>query len=470
MMRLPRPADRSWWLEEALAQPGFAGEPCPPLDRDLAADVLIVGGGYTGMWTAWFLTEREPGIDVMLVEQDICGGGPSGRNGGFVNGFLDEAWTLIERFGDEGRRTIDMAVRSIEEIGAWCEDSGVDAWFERSGDLGISSSRAQDRALAELIEDAQANGYGDVCRPLDSGEVRERFDSPVARTGVHLTQAALVQPARLARGLRRVLLERGVRIFEGTPVSRFRARPPVRAETPGGTVRAGRAVLGVNAWAVAWRAFRRSLMARGTYIVLTSPAPDRLEAMRWTGGEGAFDLRTALHYLRTTPDGRVAFGGGGLRVAPREIVARYRYEERSVAELAREFRRWFPAFDGVELESAWGGPVDVSGLHLPFFGTLPGGAAHYGLGYTGNGVGPSHLGGKILSGLALGVEDEATSLPLVHMEPKRFPPEPLFTLGERIATHAILRKDAREDRGRGAGPLTGALARLPRRLGYDLGP
>jgi glycine/D-amino acid oxidase-like deaminating enzyme len=183
-----------------------------------------------------------------------------------------------------------------------------------------------------------------------------------------------------------------------------------------------------------------------------------------------YDLRTALHYLRTTPDGRIAFGGAGLRVATRRIGPRYRYDEPSVASLVGDFRRWFPEFDGVELEAAWGGPVDVSGWHLPFFGTLPGGVAHFGLGFTGNGVGPCHLGGKVLSGLALGVEDEATTLPLVHAEPKPFPPEPLFTAGERIVSRAILRKDSLEDRGRRPDPLTNALARLPRRLGHNLGP
>ncbi|HEX6231095.1 MAG TPA: FAD-dependent oxidoreductase [Actinomycetota bacterium] len=467
---LPRPAERSWWLEEALALPELAGEPCPPLDRDTAADVLIVGGGYAGMWTAWFLTEREPGIDVVLVEQDICGGGPSGRNGGFLNGLYDDARYLIRRFGEGGRRTVEMAARSIDEIGAWCEAQAVDAWHAVTGDLGVSTSRAQDAEVAETLAEAEDAGLGDVYRPMDSGEVRERFDSPVARVGLFVTQAAHVQPARLARGLRRALLERGVRIFEGTPVSRFRAGPSPVAETAGGTVRAGRAILGIGAWASEWRTFRREVMTRASYIVVSAPAPDRLERMRWTGGEGVYDFRTALHYLRTTPDGRIAFGGAGMRVAPQRVGPRYRYDEASIRELVRDFRRWFPAFEDVPLEAAWGGPINVSGLHVPFFGTLPGGRAHYGLGFTGGGVGPCHLAGKILSGLALDVEDEATALPLVDMDVKRFPPEPLFTPGERVVTHAILRKDALEDAGRVPGPIVAPLARLPRRLGYNLGP
>ena len=471
MTELPRRAERSWWLEEALAHPGFVGEPCPPPRGEVEADVVILGGGYTGMWTAWFLKERQPDVDVVLLEQDICGGGPGGRNGGFVNGFWDELGLLVDRFGHEGRRTAELASRSIGEIGAWCADHGVDAWYGMTGDLGIATSPAQDGRVRETVDEAAAHGIADRYRFLDEREVRERFDSPVARVGVFIDEAAHVQPARLARGLRNALLERGVRIHEGTPALRIRAGSPVVVDVPTGTVRAGRAVLATNAWAARWPAFRHRLMVRGTYIVVTAPAPEALAAMRWTREEGVYDFRTNLHYLRTTPDGRIAFGGSGHRVAVQRVTERYRYDELSVAELVSDFRRWFPAFADVPLEAAWGGPVDVSGWHLPFFGTTGrAGTVHFGFGFTGNGVGPCHLAGKVLSGLALGIEDEATTIPLVDAEPKRFPAEPVFTPGERLVTAAILRKDRLEDMGRWVDPVTSLLAGLPRRLGYNLGP
>jgi len=466
----PRPARRSWWLEEALARPEFAGPGAPALDRDTTADVVIVGGGYTGMWTAWFLKEREPSLDVVLLERDICGGGPSGRNGGFVNGLYDEADLLIERHGEEGRRTVEAAARSIDEVGSWCEHADVDAWYTPSGDLGVSTNPAHDAAVRETVSEAERLGLGDVYRSLTADEVRERFDSPVVRTGFRVAHAATVHPARLARGLRNALVERGVRMFEGTPVERFDARRPA-AETPGGVVRAGRAIVALNAWARALREFRRSLLLRGTFIVMSAPAPERLEAMRWTGGEGVYDMRSSLHYLRTTRDGRIGFGGSSFRVTGEGADSpSYGYDERSARALVRDFRRWFPAFDGVPLEAAWGGPIDVAGLHLPFFGTLPGGVTHHGLGFTGNGVGPCHLGAKILSGLALGVEDEATTLPISDGDRKRFPPEPLFSISERVVSRAIVRRDDRLDAGRSPGRLTDLLAHLPRRLGYNLGP
>jgi glycine/D-amino acid oxidase-like deaminating enzyme len=469
---LPRRANRSWWMEEALAVPELAGEPTPPLDHDLEADVLVLGGGYTGMWSAWFLKEREPDAEVVLLEQDVCGGGPSGRNGGFVNALWDEIDVLVSRYGQElAMRIGRAAAESVGAVGAFCEEHAIDAWYERNGNVGVASSPAQEAEVGKAVERAERFGIADEYVALSPGEVRARCNSPLLGSGVLLPNAAVVQPARLARALRRVLLDRGVQIFEGTPVTRFRAGSPVEAETPGGTVRARRGVLGVNAWGRSWRAFRRSLLVRGTYIVITAPAPERLADIGWTGGEGVYDHRTALHYLRTTPDGRIAFGGPGMRVVTRDrIHERFDYDERSVRSLVENLYRWFPAFRDVELEAAWGGPIDVSGLHLPFVGTLPGGTVHHALGFTGNGVGPCHLAGRILSGLALDVVDEVTRLPLIGDRPKTFPPEPLFTPGERLVTHAILRTDALEDIGREPGPLTGFLAHLPRRLGYNLGP
>jgi glycine/D-amino acid oxidase-like deaminating enzyme len=297
-------------MEEALAHD--PGEPCPPLSGDTSADVVVVGGGYTGMWAAEFLKQVDPGIDVVLLEQDICGGGPSGRNGGFVNGLWDDLGLLIERYGPEGGMAVARAAgQEIDGIGAWCQEHRVDAWYAKDGDLGISASPAQDAVLDSVIREAAETGIGELYQRLSADEARAHCASPLLRGAVWIPDAAKVQPARLARGLRRVLLDRGVRIHEGTPVRRFHAGPRIVAETPGGTVTAGHAVLAVNAWGMHWRAFRRAVMVRGTFIVITEPAPERLAELGWTGGEGLYDFRTALHYLRTTPDGRIAFGGAG---------------------------------------------------------------------------------------------------------------------------------------------------------------
>ena len=471
MSQAPRRADRSWWLEEALADD--PGVPCPPLDRDLDADVVILGGGYTGLWTAHFLKEREPGLDVVVLEQDICGGGPSGRNGGFLNGWWFALDELVDRIGvSDALAVCRTASDSIREIGEWCEAHDVDAWYTYAGDVGVATSAAQDGTWRSNLRSAQRLGLRDQYVELTAEQVRERCDTPLARGGVFSPDAATVQPAGLARGLRRVVLEQGVRIFEGTPVVRFRAVPPAVAETAGGTVRAGRAVIALNAWGSHWKAFRRVLTVRGTYMVVTAPAPEKLEEIRWTGGEGMWNFRSAVHYLRTTKDGRIAFGAGGMQPnLARAIGPAFQYDERFVRQVAEDLWRWFPTFRDVPIEAGWGGPIDVSGNHLPFFGTLPSGNVRYGLGYTGNGVGPCHLGGKILSRMILGIEDELTRLPLVTMEPMRFPPEPIRSAGMLVANAAILRKDRAEDEGRRANPVVDAVAKLPRHVfGFNLGP
>jgi glycine/D-amino acid oxidase-like deaminating enzyme len=459
-------------MEEART--AVAPAPQPFLAGSTTADVGVLGGGYTGMWTAWFVKERDPGCDVVLLEGDeLCGSGPSGRNGGFCYGVWEDLEALVRFFGDAGAvRVAEAAARSIDEIEAWLTANAIDAWFTRAGHLTIATSPAQDGAWTSLVAEARRLGVADGhFEELDGPHVQARCASPVFRAGLLQPGNATLHPARLALGLRAALLEGGVRIFESSAVRRLSEGPPVRVETAGGSVTAARGVVGLGAWAASLPAFRRSIVPRGTYIVVTEPAPQRLADIGWTGREGLADWRTALRYFRTTPDGRIAFGaaagtaGAGVGLGPR-----LRFDERSIVKLVDDFFRFFPSWRDVAIAAAWGGPMDVTGRHLPSFGTWPAGTVHYGLGYTGGGVGPCHLGGKILSALALDIEDEHTALPLVDLEMQRFPPEPLRSLGAAITQHAIVRKDEAEDRGRRADRFTSFVAKLPRRLGYEIGP
>jgi glycine/D-amino acid oxidase-like deaminating enzyme len=462
-------------MEEARADPALeASEECPPLAGSVRADVVVVGGGYTGMWTAWFLKEREPGMDVLLLEADeICGAGPSGRNGGFCYGMWEDLEALIRMFGErEALRLAETAHRSVGEIGAWLEHHDVDAWFSEAGFVTAASAPAQEGSWRGIVDLFARLGLGDRMVELSAAEVRARIDSPVLGAGTFQAGNATLQPARLALGLRRELLRVGVRIHERTPVERISAGPPVKAETAGGaSVEAERGVLGLGAWTASLPRYRRAIVPRGTSIVVTEPAPERLAGIGWTGGEGVSDFRVALHYLRTTPDGRIAFGAaGGAAGVGVGLGRRLRYDEREIVNLVDDFRRWFPSWSDVGLEAAWGGPMDVTTTHQPFFSTLPGGALHVGAGYTGGGVGPCHMGGRVLSGLVTGAEDDWTSLPLVSRAPGRFPPEPFRSVGATVVQGAIVRRDRAHDRGGSPGPITDLIAHLPRRMGYELGP
>jgi glycine/D-amino acid oxidase-like deaminating enzyme len=462
--KIPRSRGVSYWLREALeADPG---EPCPPLKGEATADVVILGGGYTGLWAAWFLTERAPGIDVVVLEASVCGSGASGRNGGFVGPWWDSADELAARYGDSAVvnacRASDESVRAI---GEWCATNEVDAWYRPAPYLEVASSPAQEGAWSDAVAACRRLGAPDGFRELIPEQVQAVCRSPAFGGGAAMVGATL-QPARLARGLRRVLLGRGVRIHEHSPA--VGVGRGIRVTTPEGAVRAQRAVLGMNAWARRWLALRRVIVVRGSYILLTAPAPDRLADLGWTGGEPICDLRTALHYFRTTPDGRIAFGGVG-RARGIRVSAEYDHDGVSLDWIREAFHRIFPSFRDVPIEEGWGGPVDVSATRHPWFGTLPGGRVHYGVGYSGHGVAQAHLGGRVLSALALDAEDEVTRLPMVDREPKRFPPALLTAVGTRLVQEAVLRKDRLEDVGRRPGPVTRLLASMPRRLGYALG-
>ncbi|HEX6844414.1 MAG TPA: FAD-binding oxidoreductase [Actinomycetota bacterium] len=472
MIRIPPDEGRSWWLREALGLPEFAGEAAPALDGDATADVVILGGGYTGLWTAWFVKQLDPGADVVVLEQDICGGGPSGRNGGFVNSFWEGIDLLCAWFGDRAAIALcEAGEESVHAIGTFCEAQGVDTWFRAEGTYTAATSTSQVGEWADQVLALDRLGLGDTLTVLGPEEFNGRIASPTFRGGTYSRFGATVHPARLARAIRNAAMAAGVRIHEQTPVTRFGIGSPVVAETPGGTVRAGAGVVAVNAWAQHWRRFRRAITVRGSYIVMTAPAPELLEEIGWTGGEGLADFRAALHYLRTTPDGRIAFGIGGMQPdLARTIDPRYAYDADAIRVAVEDLHRMFPSFADVPIESGWGGPIDVAGLHEPFFGTFEEGTVHYGLGYTGNGVGPSHLGGQILAHRALGRSSDLLALPLVDLEPKRFPPEPIRSPGMLVANHAIHRRDRALDDDLEPNPLTDFVARLPRRLGYNLGP
>ena len=465
-------AQACWWLREALAHPEFRGDPAPALDRDTDADVVVIGGGYTGLWTAWHLVSANPGIRVIVLERDECGFGPSGRNGGFINGFYDHAGELVDLFGREGALAmLHAGSRTLEELEAWMTDHGVDAWFRKEGYIGLASSPAQAGGWEEPLATAAELGVGDRYRRLSKAELATYCDSPVFEGGHFVDDGGTVQPARLARGLRRVAMEHGVTVHEHTPVTRLQPGERLEVRTPRGTVRAGQVVLAINAWAGATKRFGSAIVARASYMAITAPAPDRLAEINWTSAVSIYDYRSALRYLRTTPDGRIALGVGGERGTwDGSIGPQFAYDERGTQHAIDAIHRFFPGFRDVPIDGRWGGPIDVAATHQPFAGTLRGGRIHYALGYTGNGVGPAHLMGKVLAAKATGADIPELALPVVDMEPRRFPPQPFRSIGAAVVNAATVRRDDALDRRGWVDPITDFVARIPRRIGYRLGP
>ncbi|MDQ2983568.1 MAG: FAD-binding oxidoreductase [Actinomycetota bacterium] len=464
-----KPRLPAWWLEEALAAEGVVSE-APPLEGGLEVDVAVVGGGYTGLWTALALRELDPGVRVAVLEAETVGYGPSGRNGGFLHAYWSALGRLRDAFGDDGALAVARAAEGCHAgVRAFVEDHDEDVWLREAPLLRVSVTAHQDEALDRSLRATGELGVPEEAVLLSPAEVAERCASPVFRRGVLYRDGSTVQPARLARALRRAVIGH-VALHEHTPVLRLRRGSPNVLETPFGHVHAAEVVVAINAAATAWRPAARRLTNFGSYVALTEPVPELLEEIKWTGGESIFDGRMFLHYFRTTEDGRVVMGSGSGPIGlGGRIDGRFSVDEPSAARAEAGLRLLLPGLAEARVERTWGGPIDVSADRFPFFATVPGHRVHYGAGYTGNGVGPSWLGGQILARLALGVEDELTALPLVNRKRAKFPPEPMKGLGGAVIRAASLRVEEAEESGRRAPALLRAVAALPHALGLRVG-
>ena len=457
---------RPWWLDEAPPV-----EPQPALEGELEVDVAIVGGGYTGLWTALAVGELEPSARVAVLEAALCGEGPSGRNGGFLHGYWSSLARARRVFGDGGALAVAEAASAIVPgVREFVERRGVDVWLREAPMLEVSAAPAQDEAIDAALAAARDLGVEEEATPIGRDELGERCSSPSFRRGVLYREGATVQPARLVRALSAAVLDTGVVLHERTPMIRRRRDSPNVVETPRGRVRAREVVVAINAAAAGWRPLARRLTAFGSYVVLTEPVPQLLDAINWTGGESIVDGRMFLHYFRTTNDGRVLMGSGSGPIGfGGRLGERFTADAPSVARAEAGLRFLLPGLADARVERAWGGPIDVSADHFPFFGTVPGSRVHYGAGYSGNGVGPSWLGGRILARLALGVEDELTALPLVNRSVRPLPPEPIKGVGGGLVRGAALRVEEAEQAGRRPALPLRAIAALPRVVGLRVG-
>ena len=457
---------RPWWLDEAPPV-----EPQPALEGELEVDVAIVGGGYTGLWTALAVGELEPSARVAVLEAALCGEGPSGRNGGFLHGYWSSLARARRVFGDGGALAVAEAASAIVPgVREFVEQRGVDVWLREAPMLEVSAAPAQDEAIDAALAAARDLGVEEEAASVGRDELAERCSSPSFRRGVLYREGATVQPARLVRALRAAVFDAGVVLHERTPMIRLRRDSPNVVETPRGRVRAREVVVAINAAAAGWRPLARRLTTFGSYVVLTEPVPQLLDAINWTGGESIVDGRMFLHYFRTTNDGRALMGSGSGPIGfGGRLGERFTADAPSVARAEAGLRFLLPGLADAGVERAWGGPIDVSADHFPFFGTVRGSRIHYGAGYSGNGVGPSWLGGRILARLALGVEDELTALPLVNRSVRPLPPEPIKGVGGGLVRGAALRVEEAEQAGRRPALPLRAIAALPRVVGLRVG-
>ena len=437
---------RSYWLQEVAGDAPDAA----PLRGKAKADVAIIGGGYVGLWTAIRIKQAEPQCDIVILEQDICGGGASGRNGGFVLSWWPKLASLGKIVGnDEAIRVARGSEQAIAEIGEFCAAHKIDADYRQGGWLWAATSEAQRGAWDGLLDLCTRHGV-DAFRRLDPADVGRRSGSTAHREGIFESTAAIVQPAALARGLRRVALEMGVRIFEHTEMQTFSRRRPVTVRCDAGSLLADTLVIATNAWAVRIPELSRSIVVVSSDMVVTAPIPEELERIGWERDLAVTDSQLMVDYYRTTRDGRIAFGKGGSTLAyGGNIGNAFDRSTRRAREVEADFRRYYPSLGHVPITHDWSGPIDRTPNSVPLMGHL-GGLEHvvYGVGWSGNGVGPSVIGGKVLASLALRAKDEWADHPLVDRPVAGFPPEPIRFIGAHIVRAAVASKERAEIRDR----------------------
>lgn len=435
-------APQPYWLDD----PGRPA-PRPALVGDEHCDLLVVGGGYSGLWTALLAKERDPRRDVVLVEGDRIGWAASGRNGGFCAASLTHGFgNGLARWPDELAALQEQGQRNLDAIEDTLARYDIDCDFARTGEITVATAPHQAEELHEEFARARALGLGEGLTWLERDAVRAEADSPTFLAGLwDRTGVALVNPARLAWGLLRACEQAGVRVYEHTPATRLGARGArVAAATPYGRIRARHLALGTNAFPPLLRRVRPYIVPVYDYALMTEPlTPDQLAAIGWRRRQGLSDGANHFHYFRLTADNRILWGGYDVLYHYGSRVSRDHHQRpETFARLARHFFRCFPQLDGVRFTHRWGGVIDTCSRFSPFFGTALDGKAAYAAGYTGLGVGATRFGAAVMLDLLDGERTERTALRMVRSKPLPFPPEPLRWAGIGLTQWSLARADA----------------------------
>lgn len=451
----------SFWL-------GTAGDdltPRPALDGSIDADVAILGAGYSGLWTAYYLLRRDPSLRVVVVEREIAGFGGSGRNGGWCSSGFPMSLGLLEtRFGRDAARAVHGAmVESVDEVGRVCAAEGIDAHYVKGGALRLARGAHQRPIIERSLATYTRLGLGDGYRLLNAEETAARIRVAGAQGALASTACARIHPGRLVRGLARAVERLGGTIYEGTAVTGYTTGAHPALHTATGDVRARTIVLAGEAYLSQLPPLRRQLIPVYSLIVLTEPlSDDQWAAIGWEGHECVSSNRYTVDYLSRTADGRILFGGRGAPYHYNSQIADEYDRHGPTHEMLRQLtREWFPVLRDVRFTHAWGGPLGMPRDWLPTMSyDRPGGVATA-RGYTGQGVATANLSGRVLADLITGTDSPLTALPTVGHHSPDWEPEPLRWLGIRYVQRGYLRIDAEAERS--GTPPTGKT--LAERLG-----
>ena len=433
-----------FWLDD-LAD--AAKRPRPRLTGERVAQLAIVGGGYTGMWTAVLAKRRYPDARVVVVEAKSIGWAASGRNGGFCEASLTHGHDNgMSRWPDEMPTLDRLGIENLDAIGAAEAEFGMDFEFERNGALGVAVEPHQVAWLREEVEAAAARG-DDSVRLLDEAEVRAEVDSPTYLGGIWDTRgSALVHPAKLAAELARVAEDLGVEIFEQSPVRRIDtpgSTGAVSLVTDGGRVLAQQAVLATNVFPSLLKRNRLMTVPVYDYVLMTEPlSGEQLASIGWSNRQGIGDLANQFHYYRLSRDNRILFGGyDAVYHYGRRVREQYEQRPESYERLAAHFFTTFPQLEGLRFSHRWAGAIDTSTRFCAFFGTARDGRVAYAAGFTGLGVASTRFAAEVMLDQLEQRDNERTRLRMVRERPLPFPPEPAAAIGINATRWSLDRAD-----------------------------
>ncbi|MDH6132544.1 glycine/D-amino acid oxidase-like deaminating enzyme [Kitasatospora sp. MAA4] len=436
-------------LKDVQPTPFWLDDPARPqahsaLVGDARCDLLVVGGGYSGLWTALIAKERDPSLDVVLIEGKEVGWAASGRNGGFCAASLTHGLgNGLERWPDELERLEHLGAQNLQAIEDSVRRHGIDCDWERTGEIDVATEPYQLDGLHELAE--LARSFGADCELLDADAMRAQVNSPSYLGGFwDKDGVAMVNPAKLAWGLKQACLDQGVRIFEhtlATDIAESGAGMAVR--TAYGRVFAGRVALGTNVFPSLVRRVRPYVVPVYDYALMTEPLnAEQLASIGWQNRQGLGDSANQFHYYRLSADNRILWGGydaiynfGG------KVRAEYDQRPQTNHTLATHFFQTFPQLEGLRFTHAWGGAIDTCTRFSAFFDTAYKGKVAYAAGYTGLGVGATRFGAEVMLDLLGGKQTERTALEMVRRKPLPFPPEPVRWAGIELTKWSLDRAD-----------------------------
>ncbi|MFD9079160.1 NAD(P)/FAD-dependent oxidoreductase [Streptomyces erythrochromogenes] len=433
----------SYWLDD----PGKPA-PQPALTSDERCDLLVIGGGYSGLWTALLAKERDPGRDVVLIESKEAGWAASGRNGGFCAASLTHGLgNGIARWPGELAKLEELGARNLDAIEEAVARYGIDCDFERTGEIDVATEPHQVEELRELHEEALRLGLAGGSEWLDRDAVRAEVDSPTFLAGLwDRDGVAMLNPAKLAWGLKQACLDLGVRIYENTRGLKLApAGRGMTVQTPYGTILARRVALGTNIFPSLVRRIRPFTVPVYDYALMSEPLDEaQLAAIGWKNRQGLGDSANQFHYFRITKDNRILWGGYDAIYPYRgKLDSEYDHRPETYLRLAEHFFTAFPQLEGLRFSHAWGGAIDTCSRFSAFFGTAHSGKVAYAAGYTGLGVGATRFGADVMLDLLDGLSTERTRLEMVKSKPMPFPPEPFAWTGIALTKWSLARADAR---------------------------